>query len=161
MSKKPIKWGLKVWVMADTTSHIIFDFEVYCDKSTTTLAGGMSQDVEQNLAHWVVTNWTACLDNKGHVITMDNFFTSIGLFCNLEWHRIYATRIIYSNHTELHPYMRKIKEFRRRRQGNLEWFMYNSRKMCLVLWKDKMPVLLLSTHAPPITPKNPWDYTVL
>jgi hypothetical protein len=40
MPKKPIKWGLKVWVMADATSHIIYDFEVYCGKNTATLGGG-------------------------------------------------------------------------------------------------------------------------
>jgi hypothetical protein len=76
MPKKPIKWGLKIWIMADATSHIISDFEVYCGKSTATLSGGMLQRAEQNLAHRVVTDLTTGLDNKGHVITMDNFFTS-------------------------------------------------------------------------------------
>jgi hypothetical protein len=88
MPKKPIKWGLKVWVMADATSHIISDFEVYCGKSTATLGGGISQCAEQNLAYWVVTDLAVGLDNKGHVITMDNFFTSVDLFHDLEHHRI-------------------------------------------------------------------------
>ena len=65
-----------------------------------------------------------------------------------------------SNYIGLHPDMRKIKEFCRRGQGDLDWFMHNSRKMCSVLWKDKMPVLLLSTHAQPIMLGNPKDCTV-
>jgi hypothetical protein len=146
--------------MADATSHIISDFEVYCGKNTATLVGGMSQCAEQNLAHQVVTDLTTRLDNRGHVITMDNFFTSIGLFRDLECRGIYATETMHSNRIGLHPDMRKIKEFRRRGQGDLEWFMHNSRKICSVLWKDKMSVLLLSTHAPLITLGNPWDCTV-
>jgi hypothetical protein len=136
MPKKPIKWGLKVWVMVDATSHIISDFEVYCGKSTTNLVGGMSQRVEQNLAHRVVMDLTAGLDNKGHVITMDNFFTSVGLFHDLEHRGIYAIGTMHSNRIGLHPDMRKIKEFRRQGQRDLEWFMHNSRKMCTVLWKS-------------------------
>jgi hypothetical protein len=160
MPKKPIKWGLKIWVMADATSHIISDFEVYCGKTTATLWEGMSQRAEHKLAHQVVTDLTTGLDNKGHVITMDNFFTSVGLFRDLERPGIYGTGTMRSNCIGLHPDMRKIKEFRRRGQGDLNWFMHSSRKMCSVLWKDKMPILLLSTHAPPITPGNPRDCTI-
>jgi hypothetical protein len=160
MMKKPIKWDLKIWVMVDATSHIISDFEVYCSKSTATLARGMSQGVEQNLVHRVVTDLTTGLDNKDHVITMDNFFTSVGLFRDLEHRGIYATETMRSNHIRLHLDMKKIKEFRKRGQGDLKWFMHNSRRMYLILWKDKMSVLLLSTHAPPIMPRNPWDCTV-
>jgi hypothetical protein len=136
MPKKPIKCGLKVWVMVDATSHIISDFEVYCSKSMATLGGGgggMSQGAEKNLAHRVVTNLTAGLDNKGHVITMDNFFTSVGLFRDLKRRGIYATGTMRSNRIGLHPNMKKIKEFRRRGQGDLEWFMHNSKRMCSVL----------------------------
>jgi hypothetical protein len=111
-------------------------------------------------SHRVVTNLTTWLDNKGHVITMDNFFTSVGLFRDLERRGIYAIGTMRSNRIGLHPDMKKIKEFRRRGQGDLEWFMHNSRRMCLVLWKDKMHVLLLSTHAPPITAGNPRDCKV-
>jgi hypothetical protein len=120
MSKKPIKWDLKIWVMADATSHIISDFEVYCGKSTAICGGDMSQRTKQNLAHWVVMDLTVGLDNKGHIITMDNFFTSVGHFHDLERRGIYGTGTMHSNRIGLHPNMRKIKEFRRRRQGDLD-----------------------------------------
>jgi hypothetical protein len=35
-------------------------------------------------------------------------------------------------------------------QGTLEWRMHNSNKIACVMWKDKRPVLLISTHAIPI-----------
>ena len=137
MPRKPIKWGLKVWVMVDATSHIISNFEFYCKKSIANLAGGMSQRAEQNLMHQVVTDLTAGLDNKSHIITMDNFFTSVGSFHDLEHRGIYAIGTMHSNCIGLHLNMRKIKEFRKRGQGNLQWFIHNSRKMCSVLWKSK------------------------
>jgi hypothetical protein len=160
MPKKPIKWGFKVWYMASSKLRFIVDFDVYCGKSQVTLAGGASAREDQTLVHRVITNLTTGLENKSHVIVMDNYFTSVGLFCDLERWGIYATGTMRSNRIGLHPEMRKIKEFKRRTQGDLEWFMHESRKMCSVLWKDKMPVLLLSTHAPPITSGDPDDCTV-
>ena len=160
MLKKPIKWGLKVWCMVDSKSRFIVDFDVYCGKSPGTLARGASSREEQVLAHRVVLGLTAGLDNKSHVIVMDNYFTSVGLLRDLEQRGIYATGTMRLNRVGLHADMRKVKEFKRRMQGDLEWFMHESKKMYSVLWKDKMHVLLLSRHAPPITLGNPEDCTV-
>jgi hypothetical protein len=38
--------------------------------------------------------------------------------------------------------------------------MHESRRMCAAIWKDKQLVLLLSTHAPPITSGDPMECTV-
>jgi hypothetical protein len=133
---------------------------VYCGKTQATLARSASTREEQALAHRVITQLTTGLENKEHVLVMDNYFTSIGLFRDLERRGIYATGTMRSNRIGLHPNMRKIKEFKRRTQGDLEWFMHESRRMCSVLWKDKQPVLLLSTHAPPITAGDPRNCTV-
>jgi hypothetical protein len=84
MPKKPVKWGVKVWCVADSKSKFIYDFDVYCGKSQATLESRASTVEEQNLAHRVVTQLTAGLDNKGHVVVMDNYFTSVGLFRDLE-----------------------------------------------------------------------------
>jgi hypothetical protein len=160
MPKKPVKWGVKVWCAADSKSKFIFDFDIYCGKSQATLESRASTTEEQNLAHRVVTQLTTGLENKGHVVVMDNYFTSVGLFRDLERRGIYATGTMRSNRIGLHPDMRKTKEFKRRNHGDLDWFMHESRRMSSILWKDKMPVLLLSTHAPPIFAGDPQDCTV-
>jgi hypothetical protein len=128
-------------------------------KSGDSCRGALARK-EQALAHRVVTDLTAGLENKGHIIVIDNYFISVGFFRDLEQRGIYAMGTMRSNRVGLHPDMKKVKEFKRRTQGDLEWFMHESRKMCSVLWKDKMPVLLLSTHAPPITSGDPEDCTV-
>jgi hypothetical protein len=33
MPRKPVRFGLKVWVAADTLSKYLWNFEVYCEKS--------------------------------------------------------------------------------------------------------------------------------
>jgi hypothetical protein len=72
MPKKPIKWGLKVWCLAGAKSRFIVDFDVYWCKSRATLGGGASTKEEQALAHRMVTGLTKGLENKSHVIVMDN-----------------------------------------------------------------------------------------
>jgi hypothetical protein len=133
MPKKPIKWGIKVWCIADSTSRFVWDFDIYCGKNQATLEGRASSREEQSLAHRVVMDLTGGLEHKNHVVVMDNFFTSVGLFRDLERRGIYATGTMRSNRIGLHPDMRKIKEFKRRNHGDLEWFMHDSRRMCSVL----------------------------
>jgi hypothetical protein len=85
------------------------------------------------LAHWFVKDLMVGLENNGHVIVMDNYFTSVGLFRNLEWRGIYAIETMRFNKVDLHLDMKKIKECKRRMQGNLKWFMHELRRMCSVL----------------------------
>jgi hypothetical protein len=33
MPKKPEKWGIKFWVLADSVSKFIYCFEIYCGKN--------------------------------------------------------------------------------------------------------------------------------
>jgi hypothetical protein len=49
---------------------------------------------EARLAHKVVLDLVADVQGKGHIISMDNFFTSVGLFEELPSIQIYATKII-------------------------------------------------------------------
>ena len=100
------------------------------------------------------------LGDKNHVVTMDNYFSSVGLFCNLERRGIYATSTVRANCIGLPPDLTNTKEFKKRAQRELDWAVHESKKMCSVIWKDNQPVLLLSTHALPITPGDPRDCTV-
>ena len=62
-----------------------------------------------------------------------------------------------SNRIGLHPSIKNVKAFKKRLQGDLNWMMHSSRKMCFVIWKDKQPILLLSIHALPIIEGNPMN----
>jgi hypothetical protein len=90
------------------------------------------------------------LEEKGHCVVMDNYFCSILLFEDLAKKGIYATGTIRSNCIGLPSHLRNTRAWKRCEQGHIEWAMYDSRLMSCITWKDKCPVLLISTHANPI-----------
>jgi len=99
----------------------------------------------------VVEGLLVGLEGRGHVVVMDNFFTSVELFRDLEQGGTYATGIVRSNRIGLPDFVKDQKAFKKLPQGNLKWAMHDSRKMCAVMWMDKKPVLLLSTSALPLS----------
>ena len=88
--------------------------------------------------------------HKEHVITMDNYFSSISLFKDLAEVGKYATGMVQRNRVGLMKDLKDTKSFSKVKQGTLLWKMHKSKVLLCILQKDKRPVLLLSTHAPPI-----------
>jgi hypothetical protein len=64
--------------------------------------------------------------------------------------QIYATGTMRANMIGLPLTLTDTRAFRNALQGTLDWRMHESRGLACVLWKDKKPVLLLSTYAIPI-----------
>ena len=104
-----------------------------------------------SVPHRVVLRLLEGLHNRGHCVVMDNYFTSVPLFRELASLGTYATGTARSNRIGLPTHLKTAGNFRRSPQGHLEWRMHCHRGMSCVMWKDKRPVLLLSTHANPIT----------
>ena len=65
---------------------------VYCKKNEDNEEVSHKAWKEARLAHNVVLFLATDVQGKGHVISMDNFFTSIGFFEELPSMQIYATR---------------------------------------------------------------------
>jgi hypothetical protein len=107
---------------------------------------------ESKLAYEVVLKMVSGLEGKGHLLVMDNYFSSIGLFQDLLSRGIYATGTMRSNCIGLPTDLKNTKAFRRSIQGTTKWRMHQSRSISCVMWKDKKSVLLISTHARPIQP---------
>ena len=81
MPKKPIKRGIKVWVLADSHTGFFSKFEVYSGKGSSP---------EKNLGARVVKTLTEPLRGKYHHVYIDNFFTSEALIIDLEKEGIYV-----------------------------------------------------------------------
>jgi hypothetical protein len=72
---------LKFWCLADSGSKYVYRFEVYCGRSSQTIGDERRHARgEANLAKKVVMDLVESIHNMGHVIVMDNFFSSIDLF---------------------------------------------------------------------------------
>jgi hypothetical protein len=105
---------------------------------------------EPRQAHEVVLRLVEGLENRNHVMVCNNFFSSVGLFMELKNVGIYATGTMRSNRVGLPLELKNTRAFSRVPQETLEWRMHESRTISCVLWKDKKPILLISTHAMPI-----------
>lgn len=70
MKSKPDKYGIKVWVVADSNTYYVKDFQIYLGKQ--------NNKREVNQAERVVLDLSSSL-HEGVNITVDNFFTSISL----------------------------------------------------------------------------------
>jgi hypothetical protein len=106
--------------------------------------------VENNLAEGVVLKMVDGMENKRHVVVMHNYVPSVGLFKKLLDRGIYAICTVRNNRVGLPLQLANTKEFDKNIQSTLDWRMHDSKKVSCVVWKDKKPVLLLSTHAKPI-----------
>jgi len=81
MKDKLVKRGYKVWMLCDSFGYNL-KFEVSTGKKEGT--------VEAGLGGRVVLDLCKELQNKNHVVYMDNFFSSNILFENLLTKKIYA-----------------------------------------------------------------------
>jgi hypothetical protein len=59
----------------------------------------------------------------------------------------YATGTIRSNRVGLPSTLKNLNSWKRSEHGHLEWAMHESRGISCVMWKNKCPVLLISSHA--------------
>ena len=81
MPKKPVKRGIKVWVLGDSRTGYFSKFDIYCGKGASP---------EKNLGSRVVKTLTEPLKQKFHHVYFDNFFTSESLMSELEEDGVYA-----------------------------------------------------------------------
>ena len=90
------------------------------------------------------------LENRGHMVVLDNFFSSISLFVDLLGKGTYTTRTVRANRIGLPTALAKKSLYAKCTQGHLEWRMYKSQKISVIVWVDKKSVIVMSRVAPPI-----------
>ena len=70
MTKKPVKWGIKVSVCVDSVNGYIYTFHIYCGANS-------SQPLHPNgLGYGVVMKLLAPCLHKGYTVYMHNFYAS-------------------------------------------------------------------------------------
>jgi hypothetical protein len=121
MPKKPQKWVIKVWCLADSVSKYVYNFDIYCGKVEN--IGGGDVPVERgdgSMAQSVVLKLMVGLEGKGHIVVTDNYFSSIGLFIELANMEIYATGTMLANRIGLLQRLKDLKSWRRCDQGTID-----------------------------------------
>ena len=133
MPKKPHKWGMKAWVLADSSNGYTYNWELYTGKQ------GRQEGV--GLAHHVVMSHAKPLEGKGYHIYCDNFYTSPDLFADLQKAGFEACGTVRKNRKGLSATFKSIK---------LSKVVYTERifddSLLCLKWQDKRDVLLSTLH---------------
>ena len=136
---KPTKWGIKLWVLADSANGYTCDFAVY--------TGRIPDDQlprEHGLGYDVVIKLVEPLVNQGYHLYFDNFYSSPKLLKDLFGLGIPSCDTAAENRRGFPDSMKKGKEWARRKdRGTMRWVRGAA---CLALqWKDNRPITMLTT----------------
>lgn len=133
MPAKPIKWGMKAFVLAESKTGYVCDWHLYTGKDQAT-----DDNDSRGKGERVVCSLVRSLQ-PGHVVYMDNYYSSPSLFSSLKEKQLGAVGTVRVNRrglpTEIKTKQKKNMPTRHWRKGN----------MLALSWFDKKQVNMLST----------------
>ena len=133
---KPTKWGMKLWVLADSKTGYTYTFDVYLGKTNESSKFGLAYDVVMNLVK--------SLTNQGYHLFFDNFYTGVQLMKDLVSMGIRACGTMIVNRKGFPINLKDVKQWARKAErGDMRW--ERDEDLLYVQWNDNKPVTLLST----------------
>ena len=133
LPKKPHKWGLKAWLLADSTNGYTWGWKLYTGKE--------EGRTEHGLAHRVVMDLVndPKLLHKGYIVYTDNFYSSPALFRELTDNGFGACGTARKDRRGISRSVTTTKL----QKGDLESKREDG--ILSLMWRDKRDVLMLST----------------
>ena len=132
---KPNKWAIKLWSLAASSIGFLLKYDVYlgAEPGVPKPPGGLGAKVVMKLLE----------DYKymGHVVYMDNYYSSIPLYRSLRNMDIGACGTINIRRKCLPPVMKKIKL----KQGDLPAIWLHKKELLTCTWQDIGRVNMLTT----------------
>lgn len=123
--KKPCKWGIKAWAVADSESFYLLDFNIYAGKDE-------QRPADVLLGTHVVQQLVAPYLHVNHHVYFDNFFTSMELVEYLQSNQTYATGTVNKKRKGLPTAFPKTKM---KNSGDMK--KWRKGKLMLVTWQEK------------------------
>ena len=136
MPAKPVKWGFKVWTVAEAATGYVCGYEIYTGRRAVPSQHGLGYDVVMQL--------TEVYQYQRRHLYFDNFFSSVQLMRDLEQCLTYACGTVRSNRKGLPPAIKK--PGRMQRGESIKW---QSGNLVAVVWHDNRDVRMLSTNTNP------------
>jgi len=136
---KPTKWGIKLWVLADSSNGYTVEFDVYIGRAA-------GQNVTENgLGYDVVLKLMQRFLKQGYHLFVDNFYTSVTLFKRLFTEGVPATGTIMETRRDFPPSLKNGKAWaKKEKRGSMHW--HRDPPPCLALqWVDNKVVSMLTT----------------
>ena len=143
MPKKPQKWGIKAFTLADSSTGYINNILMYMGSKTLESASSTFFHLPQPAR--VVMELMEPYLGRGHHFFTDRYYTSVQMAKALYDHQTVFTGVSNKSRTELPDEIRQLQ----RMQGG-EVFAYRFSELLALAWqaeKRKTPVIMLSTQA--------------
>jgi len=140
---KPIKRGFKIWCASCSCCGYLLKFQIYTGKE-------QSQTAERGLAHSVVTDLILPrFRHTSSIIFMDNFFTSMPLFEELEKNGVLACGTNRTNRSGFPRDLTDKQNLKQLKRGDS--VMRHKCNTTAVAWLDRKPVYVVSNaHLPTV-----------
>ena len=133
MKAKPVKWGIKLWVLSESKTGYVYHFQVYKGKE--------NGQAEKHLARRIVHDLVVDFNNTGHHVYMDNNYSDPHLFRELFQRGIYACGTIRSNRVGFpKSLVVTTREESTLDRGHYRWLAFD--QLLATLWFNKRPAYL-------------------
>lgn len=137
---KPVRWGIKVFCVCCSVTAYLWNFVFYLGKRQEN-----DSKEDRSVTHTTVVSLLQPLHDRHHIVHMDNYYTSIPLFLELEKIGMYSTGTVRSNRRGLckHVTIKKGEETQLKKNPGYSRFA-SSGSLVYCAWFDKRPVHMLS-----------------
>lgn len=139
MPKKPTKWGIKVWTLADSRNGYVSNFDIYLGKAPP------DQQAEHTLSTRVVLNLSKPFYHSNRHMFFDNYFNSQVLCEELLKLDLYACGTLNANRYP--PPLKTGRTAIKLRKGETKQLQKGN--LLVTIWHDKRQVAVLSTNCQP------------
>ena len=138
MPNKPVRFGMKVWSLCESTTGYLYDFQIY--------TGKVLGQREVNLTTRVVTDLMSPLYGTNAQVCFDNFYTSVNLLQVLLRNKIFAWGTVRANRKDL---PKDILPKNIKATAKHEYKMAQMFPFLFTVWRDTKYVCFLSNcHSP-------------
>ncbi|CAC5382238.1 unnamed protein product [Mytilus coruscus] len=138
MKDKPVKFRIKLWVLADTITGYTCDFYVYLGKNRIQIT-----NLSKGLAYSVVMNLMPSYCNQGYRLFTDSFYTTLNLINDLLDQKVYTIGAVRGNSTAK-PGVFKKNDGWEKFAGRGDFRRHRENRFLTVQWKDCKVVTIVS-----------------
>ena len=135
---KPTKWGIKVWMLADSHMGYNYAFDVY-------IGSDADLDALSNIGKvsGIVLKLVRRLYSSGRIVFMDRYYTSSNLLFWLRHMDLSGCGTVMTNRS---GFPKNLKKPGRSVQGELDWMQCATTGILATHWCDKKNIYFLSNH---------------
>ena len=137
MPKKPTRFGIKVWVIAEAKTGYVLDFTIYTGATEST------DGKKTNLGQKVVLKLMEQYRGKGHCLFVDNFYTSPSLLLELLDQGTFCTGTVRTNRKGFPKQLFPGKNYP---SGTFRYAVCKQNDRLIgIWWRDRKDVFVLTT----------------